>query len=200
MVTVRFPGADGIPAEVAASAGIGEHETEIVKIFDGKVITGFEEMESVMALLYEHQIWPGQLVEITSSEHERMVYRYLIVIAEDLKETEKVGTEMESSGYVCITRFDETKGKIAAGRPWMWGTLMSGVAFLLCAVYMIRQTKKQRLRENRDRVLMFRDLYWDKKRIKRLFLIDHSILAVATGIVAFITMTIINGITNVNLS
>ncbi|MBR5979225.1 MAG: hypothetical protein IK029_00350, partial [Oscillospiraceae bacterium] len=159
-VTMRFLGSDGIPAEIAASADTGEQETETGKTFDGKVITGLEELESVMALLYEHQVWPGQQVEITSSGHERMIYRYLIVTAEDPKDTERIRTELEESGYTCVTGFDEAKEKIAAGRPWMWGTLMSGIAFLLCAAYMIRQTKKQRLIKHRNKVLMLKDLHW----------------------------------------
>ena len=199
-VTVMFPESDGIPAEIAASADTGEQETEAGKTFDGKVITGLEEMESVMALLYEHQVWPGQQVEITFTGHERMIYRYLIVTAEDPKDTEKIRTELEGLGYTCVTGFDEAEKKIAAGRPWMWGTLMSGVAFLLCAVYMIRQTKKQRLRENRDKVLMLRDLHWKNVMINTLFLIDHSILAVVAGIAAFITITLVNGIIIMNLS
>ena len=200
VVTVRFPGAEGIPAEVAASAGIGEHETEIGKIFDGKVISGLEEMESVMALLYEHQVWPEQQVEITSTGHERMIYKYLIVTAKDSNDMEKIRTQLEHSGYLCATGFDEAEEKIAAARPWMWGTLMSGIAFLLCAVYMIRQTKKQRLRENRDKVLILRDLHWKNVRINTLFLIDHNILAVVAGIAAFITITLVNGIIIMNLS
>lgn len=200
VVTVRFPGTDGIPAEVAASADTGELETEIGKIFDGKVITGLEEMESVMTLLYEHQVWPGQQVDITSTGHERMIYKYLIVTAEDLNDTEKIRTKLESLGYLCLTGFDGAKERISACRPWMWGTLMSGTAFLLCAAYMIRQTKKQRLRENRDKVLMLRDLYWDKNRIKRLFLMDHSILVTVTGIVAAGILMVARKVIDMDLS
>lgn len=183
-VTVMFPESDGIPAEIAASADTGEQETEAGKTFDGKVITGLEELESVMALLYGHQVWPGQQVEITSTGHERMIYRYLIVTAEDPKDTEKIRTELEGLGYTCVTGFDEAEEKIAADKPWMWGTLMSGIAFLLCAAYMIRQTKKQRIRENKGKVLMLKDLHWNDLRINTLFLMDYSILAAVTGIMA----------------
>lgn len=198
-VTVKFPGSHGIPAEVAASADTGEQETEIGKAFDRKVITGLEELESVMALLYEHQMWPGQQIEITSG-HERMIYRYLIVTAEDPKDTEKIRTEMEGSGYICITGFDEAKEKIAAGRPWMWGTLMSGIAFLFCAANMFRQTKKKRLTENRDKVLMLKDLHWKDLGIRSLFFVDHSILAVVTGISASGILMIVRRTVGLGLS
>jgi hypothetical protein len=199
-VTVKFPGSDGIPAEIAASADTGEQETETGKTFDGKVITGLGELESVMALLYEHQVWPGQQVEITSAGHERMVYRYLIVIAEDPKDTEKIREELEESGYLCVTVFDEAKEKIAAGRPWMWGTLMSGIAFLLCAAYMIRQTKKQRLIKHRNKVLMLKDLHWKDLKINTLFLMDHSILAAVTGITAAGILMIVRRMVDLELS
>ena len=199
-VTMRFLGSDGIPAEIAASADTGEQETETGKTFDGKVITGLEELESVMALLYEHQVWPGQQVEITSSGHERMIYRYLIVTAEDPKDTERIRTELEESGYTCVTGFDEAKEKIAAGRPWMWGTLMSGIAFLLCAAYMIRQTKKQRLIKHRNKVLMLKDLHWKDLKINTLFLMDHSILAAVTGITAAGILMIVRRMVDLELS
>lgn len=199
-VTVKFPGSDGIPAEIAASANTGEQETETGKIFDRKVITGLEELESVMVLLYEHQEWPGQQVEITSAGHERMVYRYLIVTVEDPKDTERIRTELEESGYTCVTGFDEAKEKIAAGRPWMWGTLMSGIAFLLCAAYMIKQTKKQRLIKHRNKVLMLKDLHWKDLRINTLFLMDHSILAAVTGITAAGILMIVRRAVDMDIS
>lgn len=198
-VTVKFPGSDGIPAEIAASADTGEQETKAGKTFDGKVITGLEELESVMALLYEHQVWPGQQIEITSG-HERMIYRYLIVTAEDPKDTEKIREELEESGYLCVTGFDEAKEKIAAGRPWMWGTLMAGIAFLFCAANMFRQTKKKRLTENRDKVLMLKDLHWKDLGIRSLFFVDHSILAVVTGISASGILMIVRRTVDLELS
>ena len=199
-VTMRFLGSDGIPAEIAASADTGEQETETGKTFDGKVITGLGELESVMALLYEHQVWPGQQVEITSTGHERMIYRYLIVTAEDPKDTEKIREELEGLGYTCVTGFDEAKEKIAAGRPWMWSTLMSGIAFLLCAAYMIRQTKKQRLIKHRDKVLMLKDLHWNDLRMNRLFFVDHSVQAAITGIMAAGILMIVRRMVDLELS
>ena len=82
----------------------------------------------------------------------------------------------------------------------MWGTLMSGIAFLLCAAYMIRQTKKQRLRENRDKVLMLKDLHWNDLRINTLFLLDHSILAAVTGILAAAVLMIVRRAVDMDLS
>lgn len=183
-VMVSVSGSDTISAEIAAVAETGDTDIQLNSILKGKVFAGLEDAEAMMPILFEHQAWPGQDVEITSANRELMKYRYVMVFGSDPKKIMTIREDLEAAGYRCITGFDEYEEQIQENRPKVLGFLLSGASFLLCAVYLIRQMKRQRLESNRDKINMLRDMGWKESQIRTLSFIDHIVVSLTVVIVS----------------
>lgn len=183
-MSVRIQGSEQINTEIAAitdMTGAGEDLGEKLK---GIVFAGLEDAEALMDILFEHKTWPGQDAPVTVSDHGRMRYRYVMVFSESPENTGAVAEMLTESGYKCVTGFEEYRIHIEKNKPVSAGLLFSGLSFLLCAVYLIQQLKKQRLESNRNRIDMLVDLGWKRTQIRRVWLIDiHVSVLIVNAIV-----------------
>ncbi len=171
-LSVRIQESDQMSAEVAAVTDIIGAGTHIKDQLKGKVITGLEDAESLMQLLFEHQSWPGQDTAISSGNHERMKYRYVIAFAEDPKNTVETVNTLEGIGYRCISGIKDISEITEKNKPFSLAFLLSGSAFMLCALYLILQMEKQRFENNQDIITALIDFGWRKAKIIRLLMID----------------------------
>ncbi len=183
-VTVSISGSDTISAGIAVVAETGDTDTQLNDILKGKVFAGLEDAEAMMPILFEHQAWPGQDVEITSANRELMKYRYVMVFSSDPKKIMAVREDLEAAGYRCMTGFDEYEEQIQENRPKALGFLLSGASFLMCAFYLIHQMKRQRLESNRDKINMLWDMGWNESQIRTLSFIDHIVVSLTVVIVS----------------
>ena len=189
-LSVRIQESDQMNAEVAAVTDITGAGTHIKDQLKGKVITGLEDAESLMQLLFEHQSWPGQDTAISSADHGRMKYRYVIAFAKDPKKMAETVNTLEGIGYRCISEIEDISEKTEKNRPLSLGFLLSGSAFMLCAVYLILQMKNQRLERCQVKIGILEDFGWKEAEIKRLLLFDFSALIISLSVCA-VTIEII---------
>ena len=183
-VTVSISGSNVISAEIAAVIITEDSDTQLNSILKGKVFAGLEDAEAIMSILFEHQVWPGQDVEITAANRELMKYRYEMALASDPKKIVEVMKSLEAARYRCMTGFDEYEEQIWKNRPKTLGFLLSGASFLMCAVYLIHQIRRQRLESNRDKINMLRDLGWKESQIRSLAFFDHIVVSLTVVIVS----------------
>ena len=183
---VRIMDSEQTGAEVAAVTDVTGVGTQIKDQLKGKVITGLEDAESLMQLLFEHQSWPGQDTAISSADHERMKYRYVIAFAVDPKKTAETANTLEGIGYRCISGIEDISEKTEKNRPLSLGFLLSGSSFMLCALYLIFQMEKQRLENNQDIITTLIDLGWRKVKIRKVLLTDIHIRAFVSASAAVV--------------
>lgn len=193
-VNISIQGSEQVAVEIAAVTDIADAGTQISDVFKDKVITGLEDAEALMRILFEHKVWPGQDTAISDADHERMKYRYVIAFADDPKKTQKASDALEEAGFRCITGLGEIQEKTDKSRPISLGFLLSGTSFTLCALYMIRSVKRQRLEMNRQRTQMLRDLGWAKSETNRLLLMDINVTVMISVVCAVVIRTIVGHI------